>query len=155
MTRKTLLVAVASLLASIPMIADNVLTINLANSEQVSCDFQDEPVITYEKKNVVIATTKETLTFAMADVVNMKYTTTTITTGIDNVTSKMNIAINAGMLTVSGLAAGEIVQLYSVNGMQLASITADANGTVTADVSAGNAIVIVKTKTVTFKAQVK
>lgn len=153
MTRKTLLVAVASLLASIPMIADNVLTINLANSEQVSCDFQDKPVITYEKKNVVITTTKETLAFAMADVVNMKYTTTT--TGIDNVASKMNIAINAGMLTVSGLAAGEIVQLYSVNGMQLASITADANGTVTADVSAGNAIVIVKTKTVTFKAQVK
>lgn len=154
MTRKTLLIAVASLLASIPMIASNVLTINLANSEQVSCDFQDKPVITYEKKNVVIATTKETLTFAMADVVNMKYTTPT-TTGIDNVASKMNIAINAGMLTVSGLAAGEIVQLYSVNGMQLASITADANGTVTADVSAGNAIVIVKTKTVTFKAQVK
>ena len=116
------------------------------------------PVITIEDNNLVITCKNQKLTTALTGVQDYRFIEKKVTAGISSVPSNdPKNASNTSQFSfsnteVSGLKAGARVAIYTLNGTQISSVTADGEGRVALDFSSlPKGVYILRTPTKSFK----
>jgi hypothetical protein len=114
----------------------NWFTIHLNNGACASYEFGDEPVLTYESGMMKLATNKVQVEFATTDIAKMTFDNSNLT-GIQSVQATIGMD-------------GEL-NIYSINGILVRKVAADANGATVCFDNLPAGTYIVKSKTVSYK----
>ncbi len=122
--RKYLLL-LAVLLAVVSSSAQQ-LIVHRTTGENVVFVLSDEPVTTFDGDQLVITTSKEQVMYPLADIEKFTYANTQDNTGLDEQTSVIVRVDSEGAL-IEGLRENVAVELYSIDGQRLASVTAKAS----------------------------
>ncbi|MCF0196363.1 MAG: hypothetical protein HUK03_03850 [Bacteroidaceae bacterium] len=101
---------------------------------------KQKPTVTFTTTDVVLRTDAETVSYPLSDHVQFTFETST---AIEQMSDLQAVIVSAdGKIQVSHVAAGTLVGLYTVAGMQLQLVKADASGNATLDVTAGGVYVV-------------
>ena len=119
--RKILLLLTVLFATCMAKADDKVLQILLSDGQVVSINLSEEPRTTYQDGNLVITTTKNTITYPLEQVKTFTYSS--VATGIDK-PEKMGVAFSKDgeVLTLTGLKPHTKVTLYNVSGQLLKTI---------------------------------
>ena len=105
------------------------LLLTLNDDTKVAFALAEKPVLTFEGSDLV---------FTPAELAPMSYDMGTIKditfgdyTGIDGVKADVVITPSEGAISVSGLAAGAMLRVFSINGQEVCAAKADASGVAT------------------------
>ena len=116
----------------------------------------DSPAVTYKAGELIVSWNGQTLSTALPDVKDYKFITEKIPTGIQSI--KNNTPENAAPTfsvtnaTIEGLKAGSRVSIYTLNGILITSVSANAEGKVNVRMSQlPQGTYIFKTPTKSFK----
>ena len=148
---KVLLLAFLWLYSSAANADDMMLQIWQADGQVVSINLNDEPRTTYNDGNLVITTTKVTITYPLENV--KRYTYVSASNGISSPgVSKAKLSANGETLTFTGLKAGTSIILYNVAGQLLRRVTPSSEGYAIVSVSKlPTGVYIVKMNDATYK----
>lgn len=146
MKKKTLLIA-ALMLTSLGMQAEDGVILLLKNGQKVGFVFSEKPTVK-TGKTLEIKTTKEEVAYEYSEVKNIQFGDTST----DAISKTKNDAKSGGVfkltaegLAAEGLAKGEAVSVYSVDGKLVGEAKA-VNGTATVMLPAGkNSVYVVRT----------
>ena len=152
--KKYILTALLLIAAAVTLKAEELSSfiLNTKDDSKVEFRFASNPV-TFDEADLLITDASETsVRYPMADVVNIVFST--YTSSVKDVDAD-HIVVNLtrDLLTVSGLQAGDDVNIYNVDGALLAVAMADSDGSVAlslADLAAGVYIVNMPGKTFKF-----
>ena len=119
--KKLLLLLMVLFATSLAKADDKVLQILLSDGQVVSINLSEEPRTTYQDGNLVITTTKNTITYPLEQV--KKFTYSSIATGIE-ASHQLGVAFSKDgeTLTFTGLKPNTKVTLYNVAGQLLKTI---------------------------------
>ena len=119
--KKLLLLLMVLFATSLAKADDKVLQILLSDGQVVSINLNEEPRTTYKDGNLVITTTKNTITYPLEQV--KKFTYSSIATGIE-ASHQLGVAFSKDgeTLTFTGLKPNTKVTLYNVSGQLLKTI---------------------------------
>ena len=119
--KKLLLLLMVLFATSLAKADDKVLQILLSDGQVVSINLSEEPRTTYQDGNLVITTTKNTVTYPLEQV--KKFTYSSIATGIE-APQQLGVAFSKDgeTLTITGLKPHTKVTLYNVAGQLLKTI---------------------------------
>ena len=148
---KVLLLAVLCLCSSAIKADDMVLQVWLADGQTMSINLSEEPRTTYSDGNLVIMTTKTTVTFPLEKV--KKFTYRDASNGINqpNVV-KAAFSADGETLSFSDLKSGTTILLYNVAGQLLRSVTPDSGNRAVVSVSQlPTGVYVVKMNDATYK----
>lgn len=148
---KVLLLAVLCLCSSAIKADDMVLQVWLADGQTMSINLNEEPRTTYSDGNLVIMTTKTTVTFPLEKV--KKFTYRDASNGISqpNVV-KAAFSADGETLSFSDLKSGTTILLYNVAGQLLRSVTPDSGNRAVVSVSQlPTGVYVVKMNDATYK----
>lgn len=148
---KVLLLAVLCLCSSAIKADDMVLQVWLADGQTMSINLNEEPRTTYSDGNLVIMTTKTTVTFPLEKV--KKFTYRDASNGISqpNVV-KAAFSADGETLSFSDLKSGTTILLYNVAGQLLRSVTPDFGNRAVVSVSQlPTGVYVVKMNDATYK----
>ena len=153
--KKYILTALLLIAAAVTLKAEELSSfiLNTKDDSKVEFRFASNPVITFDEADLLITDASETsVRYPMADVVNIVFST--YTSSVKDVDAD-HIVVNLtrDLLTVSGLQAGDDVNIYNVDGALLAVAMADSDGSVAlslADLAAGGCIDNMPGKTFKF-----
>ena len=153
--KKYILTALLLIAAAVTLKAEELSSfiLNTKDDSKVEFRFASNPVITFDEADLLITDASLTsVRYPMADVVNIVFST--YTSSVKDVDAD-HIVVNLtrDLLTVSGLQAGDDVNIYNVDGALLAVAMADSDGSVAlslADLAAGVYIVNMPGKTFKF-----
>ena len=149
--KKTLLLFLMIVFAFMAKADDRVLQVWQADGLIINFNLNEEPKTTYVDGNLVITTTKTTITYPLEKV--KKYTYAATATGISTAQA-MNATIskNGETLTFTGLANGTEIMLYNATGLLLRSIDSGEKSKITISVSdLPIGVYFVKVNGVTYK----
>ena len=150
--KKYILTALLLIAAAVTLKAEELSSfiLNTKDDSKVEFRFASNP---FDEADLLITDASETsVRYPMADVVNIVFST--YTSSVKDVDAD-HIVVNLtrDLLTVSGLQAGDDVNIYNVDGALLAVAMADSDGSVAlslADLAAGVYIVNMPGKTFKF-----
>lgn len=148
--KKLLLLLTVLFAASVAKADDMVLQVWQADGKVMSINLNEQPVTTYSDGQLIIKTTKTTVTFPLEQVVKYTYTDAT---GIST-PSPMGSQFSADgeSITFTGLKPNTPVYLYTVAGQLLKTVTATGQSKTVVSVSRFPVgVYVVKANGVTFK----
>ena len=138
------------LLPNVAMADDLVLQVWQADGKVMNINLNEQPVTTYSDGQLIITTTKTTVTFPLEQVVKYTYTDATGISSPEAVGSKMSA--DGESITFTGLKANTPVYLYTVAGQLVNMVTATGQPKTTVSVSGFPVgVYVVKANGVTFK----
>ena len=151
MLRLPLMVLLLSvLLPSMAKADDLVLQVWQADGKVMNINLNEQPVTTYSDGQLIITTTKTTVTFPLEQVVKYTYTDATGISSPEAVGSKMSA--DGESITFTGLKPNTPVYLYTVAGQLVKTVTATGQSKTTVSVSGFPVgVYVVKANGVTFK----
>ena len=151
MKRKLLLAMLIGAFATMAKADNRVLKVLQTDGQVTTINLNDEPRTTYADGNLVITTSKTTITYPLEKV--RRYTYETLTTGISMKPSlKTEMSQNGETLTFRGLKSGETIMLYNTAGQVLRRINSEKGGETTVSVANMPAgVYLVKVNDVTYK----
>ena len=148
---RVLLLVVALFAASAVKAEDRVLQVWKADGTIVSFSLNEVPVTTYADGNLVIKTTKTTVTYPLEQV--KKYTYSSVTDALSAPKSESaTLSKDGETLTFSGLKPQTPISIYNVSGQLVRTLKARGLGNTT--VSVANlpvGVYVVKVNGVTYK----
>lgn len=131
--------------------ADNyVLQIWQTSGQVQSIDLSEQPVTTFSDGNLVVTTSKATISLPMENV--KKYTYSLVPTGIEDVKAEhVAISQNGESITFFGLKSGAEISVYNASGVQMKQlkVTHDTETVTVSDLQVG--VYAVKANGVTYK----
>lgn len=159
--RKTLLRTIAVLLLALVSTAvlasaevKQYLLVTENSGTETSFALSESPVITLDGGMLTVESASQTLSVAIADVADYKFVTKEdIPTAVDKLEAKAVLSLTEGKASVTGLAPGASVGVYTADGVCVVSAKAGTDGSVTVDLRAlGNGrVYILRTPSVTYK----
>ena len=152
--KKLQLLLLMLLALPIGMLADslNTLVVVLKNGSETAFFLKDKPNVTFEGTNLKVASDKQTVTFALSDVLRFMYVKKD-STGIDEtVVDPTKVSYEDGVLVISQLKQGAFVDIYSLDGKLLRQLKASHSGTYRLNLSElSKGLYLVKADNVTYK----
>ena len=152
--KKLQLLLLMLLALPIGMLADslNTLVVVLKNGSETAFFLKDKPNVTFEGTNLKVASDKQTVTFALSDVLRFMYVKKD-PTGIDEtVVDPTEVCYDGGVLVISQLKQGAFVDIYSLDGKLLRQLKASHSGTYRLNLSElSKGLYLVKADNVTYK----
>ena len=148
---KVLLLAVLCLCSSAIKADDMVLHVWLADGQTMSINLSEEPRTTYSDGNLVIMTTKTTVTFPLEKVKKFSYRDASNGISQPNVV-KAAFSADGETLSFSDLKSGTTILLYNVAGQLLRSVNPDSENRAVVSVSQlPTGVYVVKMNDATYK----
>ena len=131
---------------------DNTLVVKLKNGAETTFVLKDKPNVTFEGTDLKVVTEKETVAFALSDVLRFTYIKKN-PSGIDEkVVDPTEVGYKDGVLVISQLKQGASVDIYSLDGKLLRQLTAHRSGTYRLNLSElPKGVYLVKADNVTYK----
>ncbi len=149
-TTKILLLLLTFFVSQAAMADDLVLQVWQADGKVMNINLNEQPVTTYSDGQLIITTTKTTVTFPLEQVVKYTYTDATGISSPEAVGSK--VSADGESITFTGLKANTPVYLYTVAGQLVNTVTATGQSKTTVSVSGFPVgVYVVKANGVTFK----
>ena len=149
-TTKILLLLLAFLVSQAAMADDLVLQVWQADGKVMNINLNEEPVTTYSDGQLIIRTTKTTVTFPLEQVVKYTYADASGISSPEAMGSKMSA--DGETITFTGLKPNTPVYVYSVAGQLVNTVTATGQSKTTVSVSGFPVgVYVVKANGVTFK----
>jgi hypothetical protein len=148
---RLLLLSVFCLFVSTVMAEDQVLKVWLADGQVMSTNLNEEPRTTYNDGNLVITTTKTTISYPLEQV--KRYTYASASSGITSPKSaEATFSADGETLTFKGLKTGTSIMLYNVAGQLLRKVTPTTEGHAAVSVSKlPTGVYVVKMNDATYK----
>ena len=147
---KMLLLVVLCLCSSAIKADDMVLQVLLADGQTMSINLNEEPRTTYSDGNLIITTTKTTITYPLENVKHYTYLSTNAISTPKG--AEAFFSTDGETLTFKGLKAGMSVNLYNVACQLLRSVTPNSGGHTIISVSKlPTGVYVVKTSGATYK----
>jgi hypothetical protein len=154
MMKRLQLLLLMLLALPIGMLADsqNTLVVKLKNGAETTFFLKDKPNVTFEGTDLKVVSNKETVTFALSDVLRFTYVKKDAS-GIDEtVVDPTEVSYDGGVLVISQLKQGASVDIYSLDGKLLRQLTAHHSGTYRLNLSElPKGVYLVKADNVTYK----
>lgn len=149
-TTKILLLLLTFFVSQAAMADDLVLQVWQADGKVMNINLNEQPVTTYSDGQLIITTTKTTVTFPLEQVVKYTYTDAT---GISSPSAMgSEFSADGESITFTGLKPNTPVYLYTVAGQLLTTVTATGQSKTTVSVSGFPVgVYVVKANGVTFK----
>ena len=152
--KKLLFLLILLLALPIGMLADNqnTLIVKTKDGAQTTFVLQDKPRVTFEGTDLKVVSDKETVAFALADVLRFEYVKKDAL-GIDeDVVDPTGVSYQGGVLVISQLRQGASVAVYTLDGKLLRQLTASHSGTYRLNLSElPTGLYLVKADNVTYK----
>ena len=149
-TTRILLLLLTFFVFQAAMADDLVLQVWQANGKVMNISLNEQPVTTYSDGQLIITTTKTTVTFPLEQVVKYTYADASGISSPEAVGSKMSA--DGETITFTGLKANTPVYLYTVAGQLVNTVIAtDQSKTVVSVSKFPVGVYVVKTNGVTFK----
>lgn len=152
--KKLLFLLILLLALPIGMLADNqnTLIVKTKDGAQTAFVLQDKPRVTFEGTDLKVVSDKETVAFALADVLRFEYVKKDAL-GIDeDVVDPTGVSYQGGVLVISQLRQGASVAVYTLDGKLLRQLTASHSGTYRLNLSElPTGLYLVKADNVTYK----
>lgn len=149
-TTKILLLLLTFFVSQAAMADDLVLQVWQADGKVMNINLNEQPVTTYSDGQLIITTTKTTVTFPLEQVVKYTYTDATGISSPEAVGSK--VSADGESITFTGLKANTPVYLYTVAGQLVNTVTATGQSKTTVSASGFPVgVYVVKANGVTFK----
>ena len=152
--KKLLFLLLLLLALPIGMLADNqnTLIVKTKDGAQTTFVLQDKPRVTFEGTDLKVVSDKETVAFALADVLRFEYVKKDAL-GIDeDVVDPTGVSYQGGVLVISQLRQGASVGVYTLDGKLLRQLTASHSGTYRLNLSElPTGLYLVKADNVTYK----
>ena len=152
--KKLLFLLLLLLALPIGMLADNqnTLIVKTKDGAQTTFVLQDKPRVTFEGTDLKVVSEKETVAFALADVLRFEYVKKDAL-GIDeDVVDPTGVSYQGGVLVISQLRQGASVAVYTLDGKLLRQLTASHSGTYRLNLSElPTGLYLVKADNVTYK----
>lgn len=149
---KRLLWCISFAIMSIPLLAQNTLTIHQKDGQQLSFGFEDKPVIKFTDNEIVLTSAKTELRFQFENVAKLTFDDIEdAVIGINADGTKASITLDEYTVSISGAKADATVQLIASDGKLLQSYKIDQDGTATfsiADLPEGTYIIVTDSLTV-------
>ena len=132
--------------------AENTLVVKTKNGAETAIILKDKPNVTFEGTDLKVVTEKETVTFALSDVLRFTYIKKD-PSGIDEkAVDPTEVGYKDGVLVISQLKQGASVDIYSLDGKLLRQLTAHRSGTYRLNLSElPKGVYLVKADNVTYK----
>ena len=153
MFRMMLLAACCLFSASAMAKNENAVVLKLASGEIVSFSFDECTKITYSGNDMVITTGETSVSYSM-DELKWTFEEVQATAIQETQTAKTQFSIAGANVNATGLNAGQVVNVFSVNGTKVATAKADAEGNATVSLPSKGAY-IVNTGKITYKIATK
>ena len=118
MMKRLQLLLLMLLALPIGMLADsqNTLVVKLKNGAETTFFLKDKPNVTFEGTDLKVVSNKETVTFALSDVLRFTYVKKDAS-GIDEtVVDPTEVSYDGSVLVISQLKQGASVDIYSLDG---------------------------------------
>ena len=146
-----LAVLAALLMASIAKADDIALHVLLSDGQVVAINLNEEPLTTYKDGNLVITTTKNTVTYPLEKV--KRYTYASASSGITSPKGvEATFSADGETLTFKGLKTGTSIMLYNVAGQLLRKVAPTTEGHAAVSVSKlPTGVYVVKMNDATYK----
>ncbi len=149
-TTRILLFFLAVFMAQGVMADDLVLQVWQANGKVMNISLNEEPRTTYSDGQLIITTTKTTVTFPLEEVVKYTYADASGISSPNAVGSEFSA--DGETITFTGLKPNTPVYVYSVAGQLLTTVTATSHSKTTVSVSQFPVgVYVVKANGVTYK----
>ena len=153
MFRMMLLAACCLFSASAMAKNENAVVLKRASGEIVSFSFDECTKITYSGNDMVITTGETSVSYSM-DELKCTFEEVQATAIQETQTAKTQFSIAGANVNATGLNAGQVVNVFSVNGTKVATVKADAEGNATVSLPSKGAY-IVNTGKITYKIATK
>ena len=154
MMKRLQLLLLMLLALPIGMLADsqNTLVVKLKNGAETAFFLKDQPNVTFEGTNLKVVSQKETVTFALSDVLRFTYVKKDAS-GIDEtVVDPTEVSYDGGVLVISKLKQGASVDIYSLDGKLVRQLKAYRSGTYRLSLSElPTGLYLVKADNITYK----
>ena len=138
------------LLPSVAKADDLVLQVWQADGRVMNINLNEQPVTTYSDGQLIITTTKTTVTFPLEQAEKYTYTDATGISSTEAAGRKMSA--DGESITFTGLKPNTPIYLYSVAGQLVSTVTATGQSKTTVSVSGFPVgVYVVKANGVTFK----
>jgi hypothetical protein len=138
----------------IGMLADsqNTLVVKLKNGAETTFFLKDKPNVTFEGTDLKVVSNKETVTFALSDVLRFTYVKKDAS-GIDEtVVDPTEVSYDGSVLVISQLKQGASVDIYSLDGKLVRQLKAYRSGTYRLSLSElPTGLYLVKADNITYK----
>ena len=138
----------------IGMLADsqNTLVVKLKNGAETTFFLKDKPNVTFEGTDLKVVSNKETVTFALSDVLRFTYVKKDAS-GIDEtVVDPTEVSYDGSVLVISQLKQGASVDIYSLDGKLVRQLKAHHSGTYRLSLSElPTGLYLVKADNITYK----
>ena len=132
------------------MADDMLLQIWQSDGKVVNIDLNEQPVTTYSDGNLIITTTKTTITYPLEKVVKYTYVSAEGIESIDAMNTKFSQ--DGETLTFSGLSQGTEIAVYASSGQMMRKTNAGPQAKTTVSVSdLPPGVYLVKVNSVTYK----
>lgn len=152
--RRLQLLLLMLLALPIGMLADsqNTLVVKLKNGAETTFFLKDKPNVTFEGTDLKVVSNKETVTFALSDVLRFTYVKKDAS-GIDEtVVDPTEVSYDGGVLVISQLKRGASVDIYSLDGKLVRQLKAYRSGTYRLSLSElPTGLYLVKADNITYK----
>ncbi len=112
----------------------------------------DQPATSFDGSDMTVAAGETSVTVSLAELASYELTQDVETTGIKAATTS-NTEFSNGKALVSGLTAGAVVSVYSIDGRMVSSEKADSDGRVSVDLTGlqSGAVYIIRTPGASYK----
>lgn len=150
---KRLFTILLTVLLSVPLLSQNILTIHQKDGQQFSFGFDDKPVISYTETDMVLKTTKTEVQYPLASLA--KFTFSDVEDAVIPVKQEGNavqLELDNYTVSITGAKAGITVTVIGSDGKTLGTYKTDSNGSVTfsiADLPQG--LYVINSKDLTCK----
>ena len=152
--RRLQLLLLMLLALPIGMLADsqNTLVVKLKNGAETTFFLKDKPNVTFEGTDLKVVSNKETVTFALSDVLRFTYVKKDAS-GIDEtVVDPTEVSYDGSVLVISQLKQGASVDIYSLDGKLVRQLKAYRSGTYRLSLSElPTGLYLVKADNITYK----
>lgn len=127
------------------------LVIKTKGGQSVTYYLSARPTVTFSGSNLVLKTSDVEVNYPIADIVEITFDLSTEIQKIKS-DSQISFTINGNEIVANGLNKGEKMQLYTVDGKQVASTTTNADGAASVDISSlGRGAYVVKAGKKSYK----
>ena len=154
MMKRLQLLLLMLLALPIGMLADsqNTLVVKLKNGAETTFFLKDKPNVTFEGTDLKVVSNKETVTFALSDVLRFTYVKKDAS-GIDEtVVDPTEVSYQDGVLVISQLKQGASVDIYALDGKLVRQLKAYRSGTYRLSLSElPTGLYLVKADNITYK----
>lgn len=150
--KRQLLTLLMLFFASMTMFGQNAVAVYQQDGTVAKFGFDEKPVVTYSGSDLVLITTKTTVSYPIYLLKKISFDTDWETSDVKTPTKDAAFRFQAGSIVVSGGEPGSMAYLYNIKGVKVGEFRLDDGGSATIPTQGlGKELHIVKTKTVSFK----